>query len=188
MLNKIKLFGDQFIDSLTIVDACVSGRPCLYANKKFTEDTGYCESEVLNKNLSILQGDSCVDEVTYFLRNRFDRREACVQDIINYRKNGTRYLNRVVMIPFLSKDGRTLYLGVQNDVTHLRQRATNDQLQKIKGSEICHHYNNQLMKILSRLELCLDNDLEKNSRLIREFNQFSLELEKKSEFDAFEYI
>ncbi len=90
------------------------------------------------------------------------------------------------MIPFLSTSGKTLYLGIQNDISRKLDALGNDKLQKVQGSEICHYYNNLLMKILARFDF--DKRDEKLSLLLEELNEFSFNIEKKSEFDAFEYI
>lgn len=186
MLEKLKEIGDQFLDCLVIVDVDAPGRPCLYVNEKFTNLTGYSREELLNKNLAMLQNGKTPAHITNFLRHRFKKKEACLQDLINYKKDGTPFLNRAVMIPFLSTSGKTLYLGIQNDISRKLDALGNDKLQKVQGSEICHYYNNLLMKILARFDF--DKRDEKLSLLLEELNEFSFNIEKKSEFDAFEYI
>jgi len=55
MLETLKKIGNYFPYCLTIVDITnKKDRPCIYANKLFSENTGYDPGEAVGKNLSYL--------------------------------------------------------------------------------------------------------------------------------------
>jgi hypothetical protein len=87
------------------------------------------------------------------MRSSFDKNLACIQDIINYKKDGTPFLNRLLMLPCAT--AKTFYyLGFQNDVTEERGlNHNNESLLKVKDGEIRHMINNPLAIIIGKLEL-----------------------------------
>lgn len=52
------------------------------------------------------------------MRTAYRDGKACIQDLINYKKDGSIFLNRLLLLPLEepSKDTH-VYIGIQNDVT-----------------------------------------------------------------------
>ena len=196
MIERIMKVGDMFIDCLTIVDIQAEGRPCVYVNKKFEEVTGYTREEVVGKNLSLLQGAETSTEVTNYMRECFQQKQACIQDIINYKKDGTVFNNRLLMLPFRNSKGKTFYLGLQNDVTEKFREVNNSKLQEVQSAEICHFINNRLTALLYKIESMVKNDLNDEElkeqaaeimQWLKAINEFSVEIAHISEFGNFKY-
>ena len=193
MIERIIEIGDSFIDSLIIVDINEIDHPCLYANQKFEKLTGYTKNEVIGKSLKLLAGPDTSDIVLEFIEKSFIDHRAFIQDIINYKKSGEPFLCRLVMLPFRNSKGKTLYLGLQNDITNKYFSIENEKLKQVQSSEICHVLNNQISVLLFKIESMVKGDY--NSSLILDvascltaINEFSVEIEKISEFDKFRYI
>ena len=87
-------------------------------------------------------------------------REKYRKDIINYKKSGEPFLCRLVMLPFRNSKGKTLYLGLQNDITNKNFNIMNDKLKLVQSSEICHILNNQIAVLLFKIESMDINLLE----------------------------
>lgn len=196
-LEVLKLIADNFPFSVTIVETYVKGRPCIYVNKEFEVKTGYKQDEVLGKNLAFLQGERTDLDTIRFMRQSFKQEEACIQDILNYKKDGTPFINRLLLLPF-KLDTSYVYLGFQHDITKKNGLDyDNEQLQKVLSSEICHVVNNHLQLIIGKMLLEIktiddDKDLHKivmkSSERLEEINNYILNLESLSEFEEFNYV
>lgn len=196
MKDYLKMLAENFTSCLTIVDVKAKGRPCLFVNEKFTEETGYEAHEVIGKNLSILQGELSQKDTIEFMRSSFEQEMACVQDIINYKKDGTPFLNRLLMLPIKDKNPDSLlYVGFQNDVT-LRKKNIYDNvlLQRVDNAEIRHMVNNPLTILLTSMVLLMQNsstqkeiqrEVKKLSHVFHRINDYALNIEKLSDFENF---
>ncbi len=195
MIHSLIEIGNHFRDSFTIVDMENSIRPCIYVNKNFCDQTGFSYGESVGRNLAFLQGPLTSKETVLFMRNSFKNELACVQDIINYKKDGSPYLNRLLMLP-VRAGANLYYLGFQNDVTIKHGLVhNNESLSKVKDREIRHMINNPLAIIIGKLQLSLlkGNDSKERDQLIHSLeenflriNQFARDVENLSEFDKFE--
>jgi PAS domain S-box-containing protein len=195
MIHSLIEIGNHFRDSFTIVDMGTPSRPCVYVNKHFCDTTGFSYEESVGRNLAFLQGPLTSKETVLFMRRSFENEIACVQDIINYKRDGSPYLNRLLMLP-VRAGNKLYYLGFQNDVTLERGLVhNNDSLSKVKDREIRHMINNPLAIIIGKLQLSLikGNDLKGREQLIQSLeenflriNQFARDIENLSEFDKFE--
>lgn len=80
--------------------------PIIYASKGFTQYTGYAKEEVEGRNCRFLQGkDTCPLDISR-IRKAIANKEEVSVCLLNYRKNGTTFLNQVnssfgaVVVPF----------------------------------------------------------------------------------------
>ncbi len=90
----------------------------IYINKAFTEITGYTEEEVLGKNCSFLRGEETDLASALAIRNAIDQHDAITINIINYRKDGSKFWNEFSLSPVVNKAGElNYYVGLINDVT-----------------------------------------------------------------------
>ncbi len=197
MIEKIKTMGDLFPYCLTIVDVMQKGHPCIYANNKFSDNTGYDAQEAIGKNLSFLQGKLSDPSTCAFMLKCINEGKACIQDIFNYKKDGTIFLNRLLLLPLKSK-GNLFYIGIQNDLTQKKRILySNENLKNVSDIEIKHFVNNALSIAINGHSLLLksngeDVNLESTweqfqDSLVR-INDFALNTEFISEFENFKYI
>jgi sigma-B regulation protein RsbU (phosphoserine phosphatase) len=109
-------------EGITIADARLPDRPLIYANEGFERMTGYAVDEVLGRNCRFLQGTgtdaACVAEI----RDALAANRACVVELLNYRKDGTEFWNRLSITPVRDPSGAvTHFIGIQSDVTVRRE-------------------------------------------------------------------
>lgn len=116
-------------EGITIADACLPDNPLIYANAGFERLTGYPVSEVLGRNCRFLQGPGTDPEAVAALRTAVREKRAVTVQLLNYRKDGTPFWNRLSITPVLDASGAvTHFIGVQSDVTV--EKEAKDALQK----------------------------------------------------------
>jgi PAS domain S-box-containing protein len=122
---------------ITIADGRAPDFPIVVANKSFLSLTGYGAEEVIGRNCRFLQGPAtspvAVAEVRTGLR---EQREVSVE-ILNYRKNGSPFWNRLHISPIHDDDGKLIYW--------FASQIDNTQFRRIQALEASEH--RQLMEV-----------------------------------------
>ena len=133
-LQILKSCGNIFECSYVIVDYTKDDRPLIYINDSFVELTGFSKEEILNKNCRFLQGQSTNQETISLLSNAIRNGESGWFDILNYKKDGTSFWNRLTLIPIGGEiDPVRYYLGIQQDVTLQKEQGlTNSESGSLK--------------------------------------------------------
>jgi hypothetical protein len=79
-------------------------------------------AEVLGRNCRFLQGPDTDPAAVAEIRAAVDEKRACVVEILNYRRDGTPFWNRLSITPVRNERGEvTHYIGIQSDVTARRE-------------------------------------------------------------------
>jgi sigma-B regulation protein RsbU (phosphoserine phosphatase) len=109
-------------EGITIADASLPDNPLIYANAGFERLTGYSVIDVLGRNCRFLQGPDTDPATVDTLREAIrEKREVTVQ-LLNHRKDGTPFWNRLSITPVRNASGEvTHFIGVQSDVTAEKQ-------------------------------------------------------------------
>jgi PAS domain S-box-containing protein len=109
---------DSCINGVTLSDPDLPDNPIVFANAVFERMTGYTQDEILGRNCRFLQGDDRDQPGLQEIRAALAAERAVEVTLRNYRKDGTRFYNRLSIRPLKDPDGRVIYyLGVQYDVT-----------------------------------------------------------------------
>jgi PAS domain S-box-containing protein len=112
-------------EGITISDFTKPDNPLIYANKGFETLTGYSAKKVLGHNCRFLQGPETDPATAEQIREAIKAEKPCTVEILNYRKDGTTFWNRLSITPVRDKNKRTThFIGVQSDIT--AQRLTQD--------------------------------------------------------------
>lgn len=108
---------------MIVTDPRLPDNPIVFVNDAFTKLTGYRRDELLGRNCRFLQGPgSNVDDITR-IRNAIARCESVELDLLNYRKDGSTFWNRLLVSPVFNKDGDlTHFFASQFDVSPERNR------------------------------------------------------------------
>lgn len=92
--------------------------PLIYVNAAFLRMTGYTEEEALGRNCRFLQGERTSPAAVQELREGIREERTCQVSLLNYRKDGSAFLNEVMVSPVRDARGAlTHFIGVQTDVT-----------------------------------------------------------------------
>ena len=108
-------------EGFTIADARQPGQPLIYANQGFERITGYSIADVMGRNCRFLQGPDTDPAAMVEIRAALAESRPCLVEILNYRKDGSAFWNRLSITPV--RDGAgivTHFIGVQSDVTARR--------------------------------------------------------------------
>ncbi len=109
-------------EGVTIADARLPDMPLIYANGGFERLTGYAIGDVLGRNCRFLQGPDTDPEAADEIRRAIRGERECVVEILNYRKDGSTFWNRLSITPVRDTAGvLTHFIGVQSDVTERKE-------------------------------------------------------------------
>lgn len=135
-----------------------AGNPLVYANHGFERLTGYSAEEVLGQNMRFLQGADTDRAAVDQMRAAIESNQESTTDLLNYRKDGTPFWNRISITPVKDAAGRVSHLvAVLHDIT-VRKRAREElqELLREKESllkEVHHRVKNNLQVISSLVRL-----------------------------------
>jgi PAS domain S-box-containing protein len=108
-------------EGITIADARASDRPLIYVNEGFERLTGYTAAEALGRNCKFLQGPQTDPDTIEEIRAALAAERDCTVEILNYRRDGEPFWNRLSITPVRDGDDVvTHYIGIQSDVTERR--------------------------------------------------------------------
>lgn len=156
---KIALGPVDMTCSFTVVDTRRYDHPVIYASPTFYKLTGYTEEEVIGKNCRLLQSPDAEirrgdirrhtsPEAVAHLRKSLAADKECQISLINYRKNGTAFINLVTVIPVPGgiyntpeeADDVVYHVGFQVDLTE----QPNAILQKLRDGTYMVNYSNNV--------------------------------------------
>jgi sigma-B regulation protein RsbU (phosphoserine phosphatase) len=113
---------DVAAEGVTIADARRPDRPLIYVNQGFERMTGYQGADVLGRNCRFLQGPESDAAAVAEIRAALSEHRECLVEILNYRRDGTTFWNRLSITPLRDGAGEvTHFIGIQSDVTTRRQ-------------------------------------------------------------------
>ena len=164
---------DRIIEAVSqgilITNPRLPGNPIVYASRGFELITGYSARESLGRNCRFLQGPESDADTKAALREAVERGQDCSVEIINYRKDGSKFWNALFVTPIRDERGSLNYfVGVLADVTERRKlELALNQSQKMEAigrlaGGIAHDFNNLLTIISGYSEMLLTMS-ERNS-------------------------
>ncbi|WP_148415003.1 PAS domain S-box protein [Haloferax sp. KTX1] len=109
---------DEAPVGIVLTDPRAADNPIVYANEAFETLTGYDAEEAVGRNCRFLQGEATDEDTVAELRAAVDERDPTTVELLNYRKDGTEFWNRVRIAPLFDDDGDIdFFVGFQDDVT-----------------------------------------------------------------------
>lgn len=100
-----------------ITDAQQPDDPIVAVNQAFELLTGYDHNEIIGRNCRFLAGRETEPSAQAVLREAVQNGRPALTHMLNYRKDGTTFLNAVMIAPILDEEGKTAYfLGSQMEV------------------------------------------------------------------------
>jgi PAS domain S-box-containing protein len=111
---------------MLITDPRLPDNVIVFVNDAFTKLTGYERGEIIGRNCRFLQGPETDMDDVQRVRDAISARVPIEIDLLNYKKDGTHFWNRLLVSPVFADDGHLLYyFASQYDVTLERERLVN---------------------------------------------------------------
>lgn len=135
---------------MVITDPSKPDNPLVYVNESFERLTGYREAEILGRNCRFLQGRDTDPESTRRIREAIVEGVPVAEDVLNYRKDGSKFWNRVEIAPVREDDEIVNYVGFQSDIT---DRKIHEQRLQVLNRLLTHNLRNHLTVINGYAEI-----------------------------------
>lgn len=177
---------DEATVSIVISDVRRTGQPIIYTNHAFSELTGYSREEIIGKNCRLMQGEETEQKNIAALRQAIIDNRPIETTILNYRKDGSTFFNRLILTPVKIDGVVTHYIGFQQDVTQQRQAELYLQEAKQKAEEsarlksgflasMSHEIRTPIHGISGVLQLMSDSPLSDEQKHYLSLAKFSIQ-------------
>ena len=111
------LEADEREMSVVFSDPFQPDNPMIYVSDEFETQTGYSPEEAIGQNCRFLQGPGTNPQAIEAIRLGLKAETRFTIDILNYRKDGTAFVNRLRIRPIYDPSGRLMFFaGAQNPV------------------------------------------------------------------------
>jgi len=118
-LRFLRASVEALEDGVTIADP---QRHLIYVNQAFLKLTGYAMKEVLGRDCKFLQAPQTDAQTVRQIAIALAQEQSYTGDILNQRKDGTLFWNRLHIDPVLNDQGAlTGFIGLQRDITQERE-------------------------------------------------------------------
>lgn len=108
---------DEVEMSVVFSDPSVPDNPMIFVSDEFEDQTGYTPNEAIGRNCRFLQGPDTNPHAIEAIRQGLQAQTRFTIDILNYRKGGSPFLNRLRIRPIYDADGSLMFFaGAQNPV------------------------------------------------------------------------
>lgn len=102
---------------MVITNPRLPDNPIIFANAAFISMSGYSEDEIIGKNCRFLQGAETDPVAVDRLRTAIAAGREIEVDLLNFRKDGTSFWNRLMVSPVVEGRTTTFFVASQQDVT-----------------------------------------------------------------------
>jgi PAS domain S-box-containing protein len=108
---------DEAEMSVVFSDPSLPDNPMIFVSEEFERQTGYSAEEALGRNCRFLQGPDTNPHAVEAIRQALRAQTRFTIDLLNYRKDGSAFVNRLRIRPIYDSGGRLLFFaGAQNPV------------------------------------------------------------------------
>ncbi len=149
-LRKLSLAVEQSPESIAITDLDANIE---YVNDAFLRITGYSREDIIGKNQRILHSGKTPRSTYEALWKNLTEGKTWQGEFYNKRKDGSEYIERVIISPIRQEDGRiTHYLAIKEDITpKMRAQA---EIHRLANYDTLTGLPNRAM-LLDRIDLTL---------------------------------
>lgn len=116
LIDMLNSNGHESV-SFCISDPDAEDLPIIFASDGFCKLTGYSSDEIEGKNCRFLQGSETKPEDVARIRNAIQDKSDVSANLLNYRKDGTPFVNEFFLCPLHDSNSKLVYfIGIQTPV------------------------------------------------------------------------
>ncbi|MDO8662457.1 MAG: ATP-binding protein [Candidatus Omnitrophota bacterium] len=114
---------ESAVDGIFIIDVKKPDFPVIYANQSFQKMTGYAKNEILGRGYFLSYGADADPHIIEEIKHAIHQGKFFYREMLSFQKNGKKYLNLLRVTPVRdTRGGVTHYVGIQTDVTLMREK------------------------------------------------------------------
>lgn len=163
---------DEAPVGITIAESGGKDNPLVYVNNEFEALTGY-DSAVLGEDCRFLQGPETDEASRAKIRKALNAEEPVALDILNYRRNGRGFWNRLEIAPVRGDDGTVeKYVGFQTDIT---ERKIRERRLEVMNRVLSHNLRNK-MNVIEGYATLLREDVDGDSNALDRIDEATADL------------
>lgn len=153
---------------MVVSDPQLPDNPIVFANQAFLDQTGYTADEVIGRNCRFLQGPDTDRAGIAQIRAAIAAERELTIELLNYRRDGTTFWNRLLLSPITNDEGQLLYyFASQLDVSEERRARDLAEHEHILLREIDHRAKNALALVQGIVRLTRADDASAYSRCVQ---------------------
>ncbi len=144
---------------MLMTDAQHPNLPIVLVNKAFLDLTGYQAKEVMGRNCRFLQGEGTLPAAVAEIREGLAQHQEVNVELLNYRKDGSAFWNKLHISPIHDDDGNLIYhFASQIDVTDYRKVQSLEASEHRLLMEVDHRAKNVLAVVDGIVRLSKSDD------------------------------
>jgi PAS domain S-box-containing protein len=152
--NEKALFASIELSPMAtvITNPRLRDNPIVAVNRAFCLLTGYPREEIVGRNCRFLAGPETEASARAVLRHAIAAARPALTEILNYRRDGTRFRNAVMISPLFSPTGELAYfLGSQMEVVEAAQPSST--LRRQRAQELVDKLTLRQRQVLNEMAL-----------------------------------
>ncbi len=142
---------------MVITDPHQPDNPIVFVNDAFSRLTGYSREEIVGRNCRFLQGPETDQGDVARIREAIAQRVPIEIDLLNHKKDGELFWNRLLISPVFDRDGElTYFFASQFDVTLERDKLARIQRDRDALEQEVERRTKELTRSEERLRFILE--------------------------------
>ena len=157
--------------AMVLTDPNQDDNPITYVNQAFEDITLYSRKFAVGRNCRFLQGERTDPKDVARLREGIEAAEDVTIDILNYKADGTAFMNRLLVSPIRDEGGELIaFLGVQREIgTKDRGRDASSRSAAVRPiedamlAEVQHRVKNHLAMLVGMIRMQASKEVSRRS-------------------------
>ncbi|MDG6080260.1 PAS domain-containing protein [Erythrobacter litoralis] len=129
--------------AVCLTDPLHEDDPIVFCNEAFERLTGYGRNEIIGRNCRFLQGSETDQDEVGRIREALREEKVAVVELLNYRKDGTKFWNALHLGPIYDEKNKLKYFfGSQWDVSDVHAARAEERHAKAMARGVSHRLKN----------------------------------------------